>query len=479
MAKHCTRFHDKIYINVNKNLDDLLGLKKDKVLPENNGNHKHLADKFVMFFEEKTDKIYRSLTNENYGNTTFTAQHVQIRLRKFKELDMNEFKRIMSKTKYTYCENDPFPIRDVKDATNIDLLCNNYFKIVNMSLKQAVFPQSEKLGIIKPTYKGKGDKNDLSSYRPISNLSYLSKIIETAVNEQLWTHLKEIKIIPEDQSAYRENHSTETTLCSIMNDMIQITDDGKCGILVMLDLSAAFDTVVHELLLNDCKFIGIEGDVYRWLESYLQNREVAVAISNIMSEKRKLTKGVPQGSVLGPTLFIIYTIELSWILQKHNVKFKIYADDTQYYFSVTTTQNATEKIEEIMTDIRNWMIKKKLKLNENKTECMLFGTNATLKNYEQLQYVKIGSSNIKITPVVCNLGVLIDNKLTMKNQVLKTVKTCNYHLRNIAFISNLSLLQYIIYLSMSVCVCVCMCVRYMHLYVHAYSYKYINVCVCL
>ena len=90
----------------------------------------------------------------------------------------------------------------------------------------------------------------------------------------------------------------------------------------MLDLSDAFDTVVHENLLNDLKFIGIDEDVYKWFESYLQNREVAVVISHIKSETRRLTKGVPQGSVLGPTLFIIYTIELSWILKKHNVSFR-------------------------------------------------------------------------------------------------------------------------------------------------------------
>ena len=102
-------------------------------------------------------------------------------------------------------------------------------------------------------------------------------------------------------------------MCSIMNDMIQMVSEGKCGILVMLDLSAAFDTVVHEYLLNDLKFIGINGSAYRWFESYLQNREVTVVVSQSKSETRKLTKGVPQGSVLGPTLFTIYTIELSWI----------------------------------------------------------------------------------------------------------------------------------------------------------------------
>ena len=314
------------------------------------------------------------------------------------------------------------------------LINSVFLTIINMSIAQAVFPQSEKLACIKPTYKGKGDQNDLSSYRPISNLSYLSKLIETTIDKQLWAHLKDVNVIPGNQSAYRENHSTETMVCSIMNDMIQMVSEGKCGILVMLDLSAAFDTVVHEYLLNDLKFIGINGSAYRWFESYLQNREVTVVVSQSKSETRKLTKGVPQGSVLGPTLFTIYTIELSWILKKHNVTFKLYADDTQFYFSITTIQSTTSKIEEVMTDIKNWMVKKRLKLNDDKTECMLFGTEHALKNYEQFQHIMIGASNIKTVPVVRNLGIYIDSSLTMKNQISNTVKVCNHHLRNITFI---------------------------------------------
>ena len=322
---------------LNKNLDDLIGLKKEKVLPENNGNHMGLANRFGKIFDDKTDKIYKSFTNENYRNISFMPQQVNKKLDRFKKLNLTDLKKVIDKVKCTYCENDPFPISDIKDAENMHLIDSVFLTIINMSIAQTVFPQSEKLASIKPTYKGKGDQNDLSSYRPISNLSYSSKLIETTIEKQLWAHLKDVNVIPGNQSAYRENHSTETTVCSIMNDMIQMVSEGKCGILVMLDLSAAFDTVVHEYLLNDLKFIGINGSAYRWFESYLQNREVTVVVSQTKSETRKLTKGVPQGSVLGPTLFTIYTIELSWILKKYNVTFKLYADDTvlflNYYHS--------------------------------------------------------------------------------------------------------------------------------------------------
>ena len=167
--------------------------------------------------------------------------------------------------------------------------------------------------------------------------------------------------MPYDQSAYRENHSTETTVCAINNDMTEIITNGKCGILVMPDLSAAFDTVEHKLLLEDLRAVGIEKNVYRWYKSYLENRKITVIISNTRSEIKNLTRGVPQGSILGPLLFSIYTIELSKILEKHKVKFKLYADDTQFYFPIESVEETTLKIDTIMKDIKKWMMARKTK----------------------------------------------------------------------------------------------------------------------
>ena len=415
-------------------LDELSGLKKEKTLPEVTSDFRNLANDFANFFEDKIERIYLSIVGDNLYNPITTTPVEHSKFCKFKELTMNKFDMIMRKVKYTYCESDPLPINDVKDAKNFDQLRKLYYDIVNMSLGQAAFPNSEKLACIKPAYKNKGDKESLSSYRPISNLSYLSKIIETTVHEQTWEYLKQANIIPENQSAYRENHSTETTVCAVINDMTDIIANGKCGILVMLDLSAAFDTVDHNLLLKDLSSVGITEDVHLWYKSYLENRSSIVMISNEKSMTKRLSKGVPQGSVLGPLLFCIYTIELSNILKKHTVKFKLFADDTQFYFPVENIEDAKNKINAIMIDIKRWMIVKKLKLNEEKTECMLFGSVSALKKYENFQSICIGSSNIDVKKVVKNLGVLIDNKLSMKNHILHIVKTCNYYIRNIAFI---------------------------------------------
>ena len=137
----------------------------------------------------------------------------------------------------------------------------------------------------------------------------MSKIIENVILNQLFDHLNAVQALPDSQSAYRRLYSTETTMCSVINDLLVLMDNGKCGVLILLDLSAAFDTVVHTLLLDDCRAIGIEGNALDYIQSYLENRTYCVQIGKSFSSVRHLERGIPQGSVLGPILFCIYTIE--------------------------------------------------------------------------------------------------------------------------------------------------------------------------
>ena len=416
------------------NLNNLLGMKKEKILPTETSNYTDMANNFVNYFEEKIERISTAFENETFPDSTEVIQINNSELGKFSDLTFEDFNKIIGSLRNTYCENDPFPVSDVKGAKNLSEIYRLYYDIVCMSLKQSIFPRCEKIAYIKPSYKGKGDKENLNSYRPISNLSFLSKVIETVVHKQTWNYVKQNRIIPNEQSAYRENHSTETTMCAIVNDMAEIMEKGKCGFLVMLDLSAAFDTVDHRLLLESLCAIGIKDEVYKWYENYLEDRSIAVVLMNEKSEIKKLKMGVPQGSVLGPLLFEIYTIELSKILDKHEVMYKLYADDTQFYFQFENIEEAKRKIDAIMRDIRMWMMSKKLKLNEDKTECMLFGSANALKKYEHLVDITIGLTTINIKKVVRDLGVQVDNMLSMKDQVLQTVKMCNFNIRNIAFI---------------------------------------------
>ena len=352
----------------------------------------------------------------------------------FKSVSMEQIEDIVKKANKTYCGRDPFPIKDIMETEKKIEVLKIYHKIVNLSLSKGIFPKLEKLVEVKPTLKGKLDAQKLESYRPITNASFLSKVIEIAAKDQLCEHLEIINVIPEQQSAYRGHHSTETALCGIVNDMLECLDEGKCGILILLDLSAAFDTVEHELLIDDLKYAAIEGDVLKWFRSYLTERKYYVTINGEKSETKSLQRGVPQGSVLGPILFSVYTLELSYILEEHGVKYKLFADDTQFFICIDNIKDTIGNIDNILKDIKEWMNNKKLKLNEGKTEVLLIGAKQNVQVYNDVNSVLIGNNRFELKDSVKDLGLRIDKGLTLNEQINNIVKVACYSLKNIAFI---------------------------------------------
>ena len=168
---------------IHKDLENLLGLKNEKILPENPEDNKSLANEFVNFFENKVEKICTEIARESLTACPSMPIVEYNKLKKFKKLSMSDFEKILKKIKITHCENDPYPIGDISDAENYSKIKNLYLDIINKSLEQSEFPKSEKLACIKPRYKGKGDKNSLNSYRPISNLSFLSKMMKFTTYE--------------------------------------------------------------------------------------------------------------------------------------------------------------------------------------------------------------------------------------------------------------------------------------------------------
>ena len=271
----------------------------------------------------------------------------------------------------------------------------------------------------------------------MSNLSFVSKLIERIVCVQLIEHLEANGLYELLQSAYRQLHSTETALLRVQNDLLQAVDAEGGAILVLLDLSAAFDTIDHQKLLKllDHSF-GIRGTALKWFESYLQERTQTVQVGSAKSKPVTLKYGVPQGSVLGPILFTIYTAPLGDIIRGHGLSFHLYADDTQLYIAFKpgasmSRETAVSRIEACVKDIKEWMTNNLLKLNEDKTELIVV-TSSTRNSQSQHITINVGGSIISPSEKpVRNLGVLFDSTCSLREHVSKLCKSVNYNLYSV------------------------------------------------
>ena len=191
---------------------------------------------------------------------------------------------------------------------------------------------------------------------------------------RLHSHLITIDLYEEYQSPYRKLHCTETALVSVHDDIVRAIDDSKYILLIMWDLSAAFDTVDHEILLwRLFCMLGISGSALQWFRSYLTDRKQKVVVNDVFSKATSLTCGVPQGSVLGPILFTIYMLPLGEMIRSHGGQFHMHADDCQLYITCDSPDlnYSISKMESLISDIRVWFSRNMLKLNDSKTEMLV------------------------------------------------------------------------------------------------------------
>ena len=209
----------------------------------------------------------------------------------------------------------------------------------------------------------------------MSNLCFISKIVEKVVAHRLADHLSTNNLYEQHQSAYRKYHGAETAL-KVQNDILRELD-GKRGVfLILLDLSAAFDTIDHDILFKRLESIDVKGSALKWFQSYLSCRSQAVNINGTVSSHVKLHYGVPQGSVLGPILFTIYSTPIANIARKYGLYVHAYADDTQLYVHFDLNDpndemSARQRAEACILEIKSWMTVNKLKLNDEKTEFLI------------------------------------------------------------------------------------------------------------
>ena len=294
--------------------------------------------------------------------------------------------------------------------------------LVNDSFASGNFPEKLKLARITPVFK-KGSRSDIDNYRPISVLSNFSKLFEKAMYHRLYNYLEEFKILYPLQFGFREKCSTTHALISITESIRQSIDNNEFGCGIFIDLKKAFDTVNHTILLTKLNHYGIRGVVLDWFKSYLSQRAQFVNINGHNSLSLPVTCGVPQGSILGPLLFLLYVNDLP--NTSSLLTFHLFADDTNIYFSSKNLSHLEATLNCELKSVAEWMKCNRLALSISKTNFILFHSSK-LKPNQSLR-IKIDDTPIKQVDSTKYLGITFDSNLTWKSHVnelcLKLSKT--------------------------------------------------------
>ncbi len=384
------------------------------------------ADDFATFFTNKTrtisDQFLTPQTNNNFITTNTQS------LTSFSPLSEIEVSKLILSNHPTTCPLDPIPTHLLQAISSSVIPALTH--IINTSLHTGTFPTAFKQARVSPLLK-KLSLNPalLENYRPVSLLPFIAKTLERVVFNQLSLFLAQNNLLDNNQSGFRSDHSTETALLSVTEALRLARAASKSSVLILLDLSAAFDTVNHQILLSTLRKMGISGTALLWFESYLSDRSFRVSWRGEVSKSQLLATGVPQGSVLGPLLFSIYMSSLGSVIQKHGFSYHCYADDTQLYFLFQPDDpTVTARIAACLSDISSWMMGQHLQLNLAKTELLVVPANPSLHHNFSIQ---LGSSTITPSRTARNLGVVIDDQLSFTDHIATTARSCRFALYNI------------------------------------------------
>jgi hypothetical protein len=333
------------------------------------------------------------------------------------------------------CDLDPLPTWLLKKHLQIFLPILT--TIVNTSLLSGSFPaELRKAKITLVLKKISLDKQQLSNYRPVSNLAFLGKLIEKVVSAQVTKYVDVNHLAEPLQSAYRGAHSTETALLSVHNTLLRALDDNKAVFVVLLDLTAAFDTVDHCILLQRLsQDFGLAGAVHDWFKSYLQYRSSQVYVKGCHSNTVHLSYGVPQGSVIGPLVFTYYTHVIGHIIRTHGLQYHLYADDVQliHLFDPTCPGDAAcglFKLTNCIRELQSWLTDNKLKLNMAKTEFFIASSALHYKNLKH-HTLYVDELEIPVSSSIKNLGVVFDNEMKMSDHITHLARSLNWQIRNL------------------------------------------------
>ena len=417
------------------------------ILPdiESYGSSLGLANAFNSFFVNKVEKtqnyIHSQLQLEQLNHVdehlSVDMPHVEF-LSEFKLCESVELKEIILKGIKTTYGIDPLPKHLMSDS--LDELLPHLLDLVNTSLRTGSI-DGVKFSHVRPLLK-KFDMDfaELLSYRAISNLSFISKLIERVVAKRLDEHMTRNQLHNNSQHGYKANHSSETLLMKFLNDILVAVDKNRGVVVLLIDLSSAFDTVHHSTLLKILKkSLYIKGTALDWFQSFLSGRSQAVVIDGVLSDWVIVSCGVPQGSVLGPILFNIYCRHINQVFMDCGFISSSYADDNSALrsFALFNQFNVLyNDVPNCLKRLKEYMLVNHLKLNDSKTEVIVFGS-PKFKQQVTLHGTFLRSGHcIRFAETVKHLGVLFDSLLTFDSQIQKVISSSYSSLRKISSFRN-------------------------------------------
>ena len=381
-----------------------------------------IANAFNDFFINIGPTLSEAITEPvNKSYTDFLKEKIQSKFH-FETVDSNQVSTIISKLKSKSSSGhdgiSAFLLKDINLIATPTITL-----IINQSLSTGIFPDKLKIAKVVPVFK-KENPHMTGNYRPISLLPVISKVFEKIVFSQLYKYFNDNNLLYNSQYGFRKGHSCEYAAMEITDKIFKYLDNKKLPLAIYLDFSKAFDTINHKILLHKLKYYGVSGEPLKWFENYLTNRKQYVQYKNKTSSEQIITTGVPQGSILGPLLFIIYINDIAKITK--NFKFTIYADDTTLIeplctFTHPSSGNKHKLSKEINAELEKiveWLALNKLSLNAKKTKFMIF--HHKQKSIENI-VPKLMINNVVIERVkVFNfLGVTIDEHVTWKPHAQK------------------------------------------------------------
>ena len=288
-------------------------------------------------------------------------------------------------------------------------------EIVNDSLRNKAMPDVLKQAVIYPTLKVE-NSNRCEDFRPVNNLPIMEKLIESVIYELLMKHVKENNLLMECQSGFREKHSTESALCLVIEEWKRTVDEGGVCVAIFLDFRRAFETIDRKLLLKKLKnWYGVKGQLYEWIANYLSNRYQQVRYNDCISDELKIEEGVPQGSKLGPLLFLLFVNDLPGILKGSLVH--MFADDTLIYGRGEDSNTVIQNLNMDLARVSEWLSANKLCLNVKKTKSMVFGSKKVREKVKESGLRVNNGERIEWVDNFKYLGVIVDEKLKFEEHV--------------------------------------------------------------